>query len=68
MAKNATGVDLKTDAEGRTSAALTGKRMYYLIDNPEFGRHTLKLTGAGAPFSLYSFTFGNNCENAFDHR
>ncbi len=68
VAKNATGVDLKTDAEGRTSAALTGKRMYYLIDNPEFGRHTLKLTGAGAPFSLYSFTFGNNCENAFDHR
>jgi len=68
VAKNAMGVDLKTDAEGRTSAALIGKRMYYLIDNPEFGPHTLKLTAAAAPLSLYSFTFGNNCENAFDHR
>jgi thiol-disulfide isomerase/thioredoxin len=68
VAKNAMGVDLKPGVEGRTSAALTGKRMYYLIDNPGFGPHALKLTAAAAPLSLYSFTFGNDCESAFDHR
>ena len=68
VAKEATGVDLKTGADGRTSVPVLGKRMYYLIENPQFGTHTLKLTAAGAPLSLYSFTFGNNCESAFDHR
>jgi thiol-disulfide isomerase/thioredoxin len=62
------GVDVRADAAGRTYVELSGKRMYYLIENPGFAEHTIKLT-AGAPgFSLYSFTFGNNCENAFDHR
>ncbi len=67
VVKEARGVDLKTDAGGRTFIDLTGKRMYYLIENSGFGEHMLKLSAA-ASLSLYSFTFGNDCENAFDHR
>jgi thiol-disulfide isomerase/thioredoxin len=66
--QDARGVEVKVDAQGRTMVTLSGKRMYYLIKNPDSGEHTLKLTAAAAPFSLYSFTFGDNCENAFDHR
>ncbi|MFZ0890534.1 MAG: redoxin family protein [Candidatus Binataceae bacterium] len=68
LAPNARGVDVKTDAQGRTFVALTGKRMYYLVNNPQFGQHELRLSAATPGVSLYSFTFGNGCENAFDRR
>ena len=35
---------------------------------PEFGEHTLALATAASGVSLYSFTFGNNCENKFAHK
>ena len=44
------------------------KRMYYLVNNSEFGGHLLQLYALEPGLSLYSFTFGNNCENKFAHR
>lgn len=68
LSANARGVDVKADAEGRAYIELSGKRMYYLVSNPEFGTHTLTLYATAPSLSLYSFTFGNNCENKFAHR
>jgi thiol-disulfide isomerase/thioredoxin len=68
LAPGARGVDVKQDANGRTFVELGKKRMYYLVNNPEFGEHQLQLTAARPGIALYSFTFGNNCETAFEHR
>ncbi len=62
------GVDVKQDRSGRTFLELGTKRMYYLVQNPNFGEHTLKLTTTSPDLELYSFTFGNNCESRFDHK
>jgi len=67
LSKDSRGVDVKTDSEGRTYIALGGKRMYYVVNNPHFEQHTLRLSPVAPAISLYSFTFGNDCENPFDH-
>lgn len=66
--KDARGVDIKADSQGRTYIELSAKRMYYVIENPDFGEHVVTLSAKSPGLSLYSFTFGNNCETAFDHR
>jgi thiol-disulfide isomerase/thioredoxin len=63
----ARGVDVKQSADGSTYLESAKKRMYYVVNNPEFGEHTLKLSPSSDAIALYSFTFGNNCENPFDH-
>jgi thiol-disulfide isomerase/thioredoxin len=68
LAPDGKGVDVKTDANGGTFIPLGGKRMYYVVNNPDFGEHTLSLSTAAPGVSLYSFTFGNNCENEFAHK
>jgi thiol-disulfide isomerase/thioredoxin len=68
LATEARGVDVRASADGRTYVELGAKRMYYVISNGEFGGHLLKLTASEPGVSLYSFTFGNNCENKFAHR
>ncbi|HLK87356.1 MAG TPA: redoxin family protein [Candidatus Binataceae bacterium] len=68
IAKQARGVDVREAGDGRTYIELGAKRMYYAVNNPEFGGHLLKLEAPGPGLSLYSFTFGNNCENKFAHR
>jgi hypothetical protein len=68
LARNSSGVDVQADTNGRSYIALTGKRMYYVVNNPEFGEHTLALSTSSPGVSLYSFTFGNNCENKFSHK
>ena len=68
LARNSSGVDVQADTNGRPYIALTGKRMYYVVNNPEFGEHTLALSTSSPGVSLYSFTFGNNCENEFSHK
>ncbi len=68
IAKQARGVDVRAAGDGRTYIELSAKRMYYVVNNPEFGGHLLKLEAPGPGLSLYSFTFGNNCENKFAHR
>jgi thiol-disulfide isomerase/thioredoxin len=64
---NSRGVDVKADTTGSSYITLGGKRMYYVVNNPDFGEHTLVLSTAAPGVSLYSFTFGNNCENRFAH-
>ncbi len=68
LRKGASGVDVRSDPGGRTYVDLAGKRMYYIANNPEFGGHLLGLYALEPGMSLYSFTFGNNCENKFAHR
>jgi thiol-disulfide isomerase/thioredoxin len=62
------GVDVRAGRDGRTYLELGAKRMYYLVNNREFGGHQLQLYALDPGLSLYSFTFGNNCENKFAHR
>ena len=68
LPKAAWGVDVRAGSDGRTYIQLGGKRMYYLVNNSEFGGHLLQLYALEPGLSLYSFTFGNNCENNFAHR
>jgi len=68
LPKAAWGIDVRAESDGRTYVELGGKRMYYLVDNNEFGGHLLQLYALEPGLSLYSFTFGNNCENKFAHR
>jgi hypothetical protein len=62
------GADLRGGAKGDSYITLGGKRLYYLVNNPEFGEHTLAVSTASPGVSLYSFTFGNNCETKFVHQ
>jgi len=62
------GVDVHGGPNGDAYITLAGKRMYYVVNNPDFGEHKLVLSTASPGVSLYSFTFGNNCENQFAHK
>jgi thiol-disulfide isomerase/thioredoxin len=62
------GVDIQADEKGGAYIILGGKRMYYVVNNPEFCEHTLALSTSAPAVSLYSFTFGNDCENKFAHK
>jgi hypothetical protein len=42
--------------------------MYYVVNNPQFGEHTLTLNAEAPTIELYSLTFGNDCEPKFDHK
>jgi thiol-disulfide isomerase/thioredoxin len=68
LAPDARGVDVKTNSAGNTYIELGAKRMYYLVNNPQFGEHRLTLTATSVDTALYSFTFGNNCETPFAHK
>ena len=68
LPKDGWGVDVKPDSGGRPYLPLGAKRMYYVVDNPTFGEHTLSLYATAPGVSLYSFTFGNNCENKYAHK
>lgn len=68
LPRTSRGVDVRAAGDGRTYLELGGKRMYYVVSNEEFGGHLLRLEAREAGLSLYSFTFGNNCENKFAHR
>jgi len=61
------GIDVQIDSQGRSSIEVREPRMYYVVQNPEFGSHTLELFPTGSGFTLNSFTFGNNCQTQFDH-
>lgn len=61
------GVDIQIDEQGRSYIEVREPRMYYLVQNPEFGSHTLELFPAASGFTLNSFTFGNNCQTHFAH-
>ncbi len=67
IASGARGVDIKTDWHGRTYVEIGRKQLYYLVNNPKFGKHLLRVSTSDPDVGLYSFTFGNNCEQNFPH-
>jgi len=61
------GIDVQIDSQGRSYIEVREPRMYYVVQNPEVGSHTVELFPTGSGLTLNSFTFGNNCQTAFDH-
>jgi thiol-disulfide isomerase/thioredoxin len=61
------GVDVQVDDQGRSFIEVREPRMYYVVQNPEFGTHTVELVPTGSGFTLNSFTFGNDCQIQFAH-
>ena len=61
------GVDVQIDSRGRSYIEVREPRMYYVVQNPEFASHTLKILPTRSGFGLNSFTFGNDCQTQFDH-
>lgn len=61
------GVDVQFDAQGRSYIEVREPRMYYLVQNPAFGSHTVELKPSAPGVTINSFTFGNNCQTDFPH-
>lgn len=61
------GADVKIDPDGRSYLEIREPRMYYLVQNPQFGSHTVDLFPTADGAMIDSFTFGNNCQTDFDH-
>jgi peroxiredoxin len=61
------GADVKIDAQGRSYLEIHDPRMYYLVQNPEFGSHQVDLYPGADGVMINSFTFGNSCQTKFDH-
>ena len=61
------GVDVRIDSEGRSYIEVREARMYYLVQNPVFGSHSVELFPARAGLTVNSFTFGNDCQTQFPH-
>ncbi len=61
------GANVQFDAQGHSYVEVRKPRMYYLIQNPSFGSHTLALRPSVPGKTVNSFTFGNNCQTAFAH-
>ncbi len=63
----ARGADVQNDSEGRSYIDVREARMYYLVQNPGFGNHTVSLFPTRSGLTVNSFTFGNNCQTDFPH-
>ena len=61
------GADVKLDAQGHSYIEVREPRLYYLVQNPSFGAHTVTLTPTKSGLTIDSFTFGNDCQTAFAH-
>ncbi len=61
------GEDVRLDPRGRSYIEVREPRMYYLVANPSFSRHTLTLIPTASGLTVNSFTFGNNCQTDFPH-
>jgi peroxiredoxin len=61
------GADVQIDSQGRSYIEVREPRMYYLVQNPEFGSHTVDLFPTAEGVMIDSFTFGNNCQTNFAH-
>jgi thiol-disulfide isomerase/thioredoxin len=64
--KSDAGVDMNFDGKG-SYIEVKEPRMYYVIKNPRFGPHILTLAPEKRGINLHSFTFGNDCQQNFDH-
>jgi len=61
------GVDVKFDSQGHSYIEIREPRMYYLVQNPAFGAHSVTLTPTKPGLTVNSFTFGNDCQTHFPH-
>jgi thiol-disulfide isomerase/thioredoxin len=61
------GADVKIDHQGHSYLEVSEPRMYYLVQNPEFGSHRVDLYPAADGLMINSFTFGNSCQTKFNH-
>jgi len=61
------GADVQLDSNGRSYLEVRVPRLYYLVQNPEFGSHTVDLFPAADGLTIDSFTFGNSCQTDFAH-
>jgi Thioredoxin like C-terminal domain len=61
------GVDVDVDSSGHSSIEVREARMYYLVQNPAFGSHTVELIPTRPGLTINSFTFGNDCQTNFPH-
>ncbi len=61
------GVDVRLDSQGHSYIEVRAPRMYYLVQNPEFGSHVVDLYPTSKGITVNSFTFGNNCQTDFPH-
>jgi thiol-disulfide isomerase/thioredoxin len=61
------GVDVKYDSQGHSYIEIREPRMYYLVQNPAFGAHSVTLTPTRPGLTVNSFTFGNDCQTKFPH-
>jgi hypothetical protein len=66
VSKEEAGVDIRFEGE-TPYVEVSEPRMYDLLKNREFGRHLLGLEPQAAGVSLHTFTFGNDCQQDFDH-
>ncbi len=67
LTANNKGVDTQFDPEGHSYIEVREARMYYLVQNPSFGRHTVTLVSTKPWITVNSFTFGNDCQTNFPH-
>jgi thiol-disulfide isomerase/thioredoxin len=61
------GADVTIDSARRSYIEVREPRMYYLVQNLEFGGHTVELFPTSDGLTIDSFTFGNNCQRNFAH-
>jgi thiol-disulfide isomerase/thioredoxin len=61
------GVDVQFDSSAHSYIDVREPRMYYLVQNPSFGSHTVELLPSRAGLTVNSFTFGNDCQTQFPH-
>ena len=51
------GDDIQIDGEGRSYLLVNESKLYSVINNKEYGEHTMKLSSRSNGFALYSITF-----------
>ena len=60
--KDALGLHVRLDDDGRTFFEINESRMYNLVRLEEYGGHDLKLSSDSDRFSVFAFTFGSYAE------
>ncbi len=60
------GQDVKVNKNGETYITINQPRMYYVITKENENKHELKFYPEDSGISIYSFTFGNKCQQNFD--
>ena len=53
------GKDIMYDDDGNSYVRVDNSRMYYLLDQPEFGSGEMRLASNSADFTLFALTFGS---------